>query len=80
MNSFARHSWVADATLLEIADSNLVEGTVLIAMFWWAWIELGKKHPEKRGSLAANLGVCSLAMVLARIFCFDSSLSREADP
>ncbi len=67
LNSFAHHSWVADATLLEIADSNLVDGAVLMAMFWWAWIEYGKKNSEKREVLAANLGVCTLAVVLARI-------------
>jgi undecaprenyl-diphosphatase len=67
LNSFAHHSWIADATLLEIADSNLVDGAVLMAMFWWAWIELGKKDSEKREVLAANLGVCALAVGLARI-------------
>jgi len=67
LNSFAHHSWIADATLLEIADSNLVEGAILMAMFWWAWIEFGKKDSEKREVLAANLGVCALAVVLARI-------------
>lgn len=67
INSFAHHSWVVDATLVEIADSNLVDGAVLMAMFWWAWIEYGKKNSEKRLVLAANLGVCALSVCLARI-------------
>lgn len=67
LNSFARHSWVADATVVQISDNNLLVGAVLMAMFWWAWIEIGKKDSGKREILAANLGVCALAVVLARI-------------
>src|SRR5512146_1795822 len=67
LNSFARRSWVADATLVQIADNNLLVGAVLMAMFWWAWIEFGKKDARKREILAANLGVCTLAVVFARI-------------
>lgn len=66
-NSFARRSWVADATLVQIADNNLLVGAVLMAMFWWAWIELGKKDSRKREILAANLGACAFAVVFARI-------------
>ncbi len=67
LNSFAHHSWIADATLGLIADNDFLDGAVLMAMFWWAWIEYGRKDPRKREVLAANLGVCALAVVLARM-------------
>jgi len=67
INSFAHRSWIADAIMHEIATSNFLDGAVLMAMFWWGWIEYGKKNSEKRESLAANLGVCVLAVVLVRI-------------
>lgn len=67
INSFAQRSWIADAIIHELATSNFLDGAVLMAMFWWAWIELGRKDSEKRAVLAANLGMCALAVVLARI-------------
>jgi undecaprenyl-diphosphatase len=67
LNSFAHRSWIADAMLGQIADNVFLDGAVLMAMFWWAWIEYGKKDPQKREVLAADLGVCALAVVLARM-------------
>jgi membrane-associated phospholipid phosphatase len=65
-NSFAHRSWIADAILVEIANNIFLDDGVLIAMFSWAWIEYGKTHPDKREVLVANLGVCPLAVVVAR--------------
>ncbi len=65
-NSYAHRWWIVDATLVEISDSNFLDGAVLMAMFWWAWTDYGKKDPAKREVLTANLGVCALAVVLAR--------------
>jgi undecaprenyl-diphosphatase len=67
VNSFARRSWIADAITVEISKSNFVDGAVLMAMVWWAWVEFGKRYPEKREILAANLGICALAVVTARV-------------
>ncbi|HEX5411616.1 MAG TPA: phosphatase PAP2 family protein [Terriglobia bacterium] len=67
LNSFAGRSWIADATLVQIADNNFLVGAVLMAMFWWAWITYGKKGSAKREILAANLGMCAVAVDLARV-------------
>jgi undecaprenyl-diphosphatase len=67
VNSFAHHFWLADAVIVEISKSNFVDGAVLMAMLWWAWVEFGKKYPEKREILVADLGVCAMAVVGARI-------------
>jgi undecaprenyl-diphosphatase len=66
VNSFAHRSWIADAIIVQISKNNFVDGAVLMAMVWWAWVEFGKKYPEKRESLVANLGICALAVVSAR--------------
>jgi membrane-associated phospholipid phosphatase len=66
VNSFARHFWLADAAIVEISNSNFVDGAVLMALLWWTWVEFGKKFPEKREILVANLGACALAVVTAR--------------
>jgi undecaprenyl-diphosphatase len=67
VNHFAHRSWIADAIIVEISKSNFLDGAVLMAMVWWAWVEFGKKYPEKREILVAILGVCALAVVTARV-------------
>lgn len=66
-NSYAHRWWIVDATLVEISNSNLLDGAILMAMFWWAWIAYGKKDPAKREVLTASLALCVLAVVLARV-------------
>ena len=55
LNSLAHRSWVADATLAFIGDNVFLVGGVLMALFWWAWIERGKKSPENREALFSSL-------------------------
>lgn len=68
INSFAHRSWVVDAILVEISENNFLDGGVLMAMFWWAWIKYGKERPEKRELLAANLAIVAFAVIMARLF------------
>lgn len=66
LNSFAHRSWIADGIITLIASNVFIDAGVLMAMFWWAWVEYGKKHPEIREILAGNLFVTTFAVILAR--------------
>jgi undecaprenyl-diphosphatase len=66
INSFAQRSWVADGLLTLIASNAFIDAGILMAIFWWAWVEHEKKHPEKREILAVNLFVTTFAVILAR--------------
>lgn len=66
VNSFARRSWVADAVVVEISRNGFLVGGVLMAMFWWAWIEHGRKSIEKRETLVLTLVVTTFAVLVAR--------------
>ncbi len=66
LNTFAHRSWVADATLALIGDNPFVVGGVLMTLFWWAWIERGKKSPEDREALVFVLVATSFSVFLAR--------------
>ena len=67
INSFSHRSWIFDAIIVQIANNGFIDGGILMAMFWWAWVEHGNKNPEKREILAVNLFVTALAVVLARL-------------
>lgn len=67
VNSFARHSWIADAILVEAAGNGLLAGGVLMIMFWVAWGKHGKNSVENRQSLALTLAATTFAVVAARI-------------
>lgn len=66
INSFARRSWAADATIVTISRNVFLVGGVLMVLFWWAWLEYGKEDAEKRDLLAANLGLTAFGVVVAR--------------
>lgn len=66
LNSFAHRSWIADATVEVVSRSDLLTGGVLLALFWWAWIEHGKESTEKREALVFVLVATTFAVVLAR--------------
>jgi len=66
LNSVAHHWWFADAVIVQVANNDFIDGAVLIAMLWWAWVEYGNKYPEKREILAVNLFVTAFAVVVAR--------------
>lgn len=78
INSFAHHSWVADATIVQISHNTFLVGGVLMVMFWWAWMEYGEEHAEKRELLAANLGLAAFAVLVAR--CLAMSLPYRERP
>ncbi len=67
INSFAHHSWIADAIAVQISNNAFIDGGVLMSMFWWAWIEHGNRDPEKRVCLAGNILATACAVVLARL-------------
>lgn len=67
LNSVAHRSWIADGIITLIASNVFLDAGVLMAMFSWAWIEHGKKHPERREILAANLLVTTFAVIVARL-------------
>jgi undecaprenyl-diphosphatase len=67
INSFAHRSWIVDSLFYLIANNSFIDAGVLMALFWWVWIEYGKEHPEKREILAINLLATTFAVILARI-------------
>lgn len=66
LNSFAHHSWFTDAFIVEIANNDFIDGGVLMAMVWWAWVEYGNRQAGKREVLALNFFVTAFAVVVAR--------------
>ncbi|MGA3199204.1 MAG: phosphatase PAP2 family protein [Halobacteriota archaeon] len=65
-NSFAHRSWIADATVVIISGNHFLIGGVLLALFWWAWIEHGKESMEKREALIFVLIAVTFAVSFAR--------------
>ncbi|HKT12456.1 MAG TPA: phosphatase PAP2 family protein [Terriglobia bacterium] len=67
INFFSHHWWITDAIIVQIANNDFIDGGILMALFWWAWIEHGKENPEKREILAVNLFVTAFAVIVARL-------------
>jgi membrane-associated phospholipid phosphatase len=70
VNSLANRSWIADATLVQVADNVFLVGGILMAMFWWAWMEHGKESLEKRETLACILVLIPFGVLVARVLAF----------
>ncbi|HET7214346.1 MAG TPA: phosphatase PAP2 family protein [Terriglobia bacterium] len=67
INSFSHHWWTTDAIIVQIANNDFIDGGILMALFWWAWIGHGKENPEKREILTVNLFVTAFAVIVARL-------------
>jgi undecaprenyl-diphosphatase len=67
LNSFARRSWAVDATLVQVADNRFLVGGVLMVMLWWAWTHHGKGNVEVRKTLALNLVLTAVGVLVARV-------------
>jgi undecaprenyl-diphosphatase len=67
LNSFAHHSRILDAVMVQICNNVLINGGVLMAMFWWAWMKDGEQRREDRELLAGNIVAIAFAVVLGRL-------------
>lgn len=72
LNGLARRSWAFDTAVVVVAESNLLKGGCLMALFFWAWFRSG--GPEGPGSqersreiLLATLAGALVAITLARL-------------
>jgi undecaprenyl-diphosphatase len=70
MNSLAQLSWFIDATLVQIADNQLMVGGILMVMFWWAWMEFGNDSKGKRESLVVLLFGTGFSVFVTRAIAF----------
>jgi undecaprenyl-diphosphatase len=68
INSFANRSWNVDATVVMISNNGLLIGAVLVAMYWWAWMEPGREVIGSRESLVVSLFLATpIAVLSARL-------------
>ena len=67
LNSFAHRSWILDAVIGRISSNDFIDGGILMALFWWAWIKHGEENRENRELLAGNIVATACAVVLARL-------------
>ena len=70
MNSLAQRCWLIDATLVQIADNQLMVGGILMVMFWWAWMECRKEIEEKRETLVVLLFGTAFSVFVTRAIAF----------
>jgi undecaprenyl-diphosphatase len=67
INSFAGHSYLADDIIAHMSEDLLLNGGIVMAMFWWAWMTSDDPaHPEKREILIFGLVGAVLSLLLAR--------------
>lgn len=66
-NSFVGRNPVFDSWVVFITLDPLMDGGVLIAMFWWAWGRFGKSQSEQREILLFGLVDSFLAVIVARV-------------
>jgi undecaprenyl-diphosphatase len=66
-NSFVGRSPVFDSWAVFIVLDPLLDGGVLIAMFWWAWGRYGRNPSEQREILMFGLVDTFFAVAVARV-------------
>jgi len=70
VNSLVNRWWIVDASAVETSYLVILTGGVLMAMFWWCWVEYGKDDPEKRTTLALTLFATVLTVFVSRALAY----------
>jgi undecaprenyl-diphosphatase len=66
LNGFAHRSLAFDALTVLLSSNFLLDGGILVALFWWVWIEPGEKHVENREYLLFGFFASIFALCVAR--------------
>lgn len=66
-NHFSQLSPVFDGLVVFISENTLLKGGVIMALFWFAWVQYGETQPERREFLIFGLFVTFLALFVARV-------------
>jgi undecaprenyl-diphosphatase len=67
LNEFAGRSPVFDSILDFMSRNALLEGGIIVALFWWAWAQAGGKTSKDRELLLFSLFATAFAVLVARI-------------
>lgn len=70
VNSLVNRWWIVDASAVETSYLVILTGGVLMAMFWWCWVEYGKDDPEKQTTLALTLFATVLTVFVSRALAY----------
>lgn len=62
-NQFARHSNALDKLVYHILDTMLLNGRLLLAVYWWRGFETDENgvHPQRRNVVVAQPAVIGVA-------------------
>ena len=65
-NQFAGRSIVLDNLVYHILDTMLLNGGLLLAVYWWLWFETDENgvHPQRRSIVVAQLAVIGVAVTV----------------
>ena len=66
-NNFVGRHPIFDSWVVFITLDPLLDGGILIAMFWWAWGRFGRSQSEQREILLFGLVDSFLAVIVARV-------------
>jgi undecaprenyl-diphosphatase len=66
-NGFAGRSWALDRGALLLSHSDILQSSVPLAVFWWAWFLPDPDRSRRRGTLLSVLAGTILALVICRL-------------
>ena len=70
VNSLVNRWWILDAAIVQTSYLTLLTGAVLMAMFWWSWMEHGKETAEQHVTLMLTLFATVPAVFVARALAY----------
>jgi undecaprenyl-diphosphatase len=66
LNRFAGRSLTFDSLMVLMSTNVLLEGGIIVVLFWWAWVQCGDRNPEDRERLLFGLCASTFSVFIAR--------------
>ena len=67
LNGYARRSYVFDDLMTHMSGNALLEGGIIVVLFWWAWVETRNRGSKDQELLMFGLFASVFAVLVARV-------------